>query len=78
MNDPEKINRAIRACVRECFGTNAVLAKIAGYLDKLRKSEDWNDSELRHVESAVRRMLKEMLDTEDSRRSSINADRRTA
>ena len=78
MNDHAKINQAIRACVRECFGTNAALAKIAGFLDVLRKSEDWNDSEVRHVEAGVRRMLKGMLHTENDGRGSDAADRKTA
>ena len=44
MNDTEKINRAIRACIRECFGSNAILAQIARYLDKLRETEGWKES----------------------------------
>ncbi len=61
MNDTEKINRAIRACIRECFGTNAILVQIARYLDKLRETEGWKESEVRLVESGVRQMLKGML-----------------
>ena len=64
MNDTEKVNRAIRACIRECFGTNAILARIAIYLDKLRQTAGWKESEVRLVESGVRQMLKGMLGDE--------------
>ena len=60
-NDAEKINRAIRACIRACCGSNAILAQIAKYLDDLRQDSDWHESEIRLVESGVRRLLKGML-----------------
>jgi hypothetical protein len=66
VTDPEKINQALRACVRECFGTTAVLAKIAGYLDELRKREDWDEWEVQLVDKGVRRLLRGTLHTEKS------------
>ncbi|HEY3965236.1 MAG TPA: hypothetical protein VGM05_11845 [Planctomycetaceae bacterium] len=65
MNDTAKINRAIRAGIRECFGSNAILAQIARYLDKLRETEGWKESEVRLVESGIRQMLKGMLSGEN-------------
>lgn len=56
--DPDKINRAIRECIRQCFGSNAVLAKVAAYLDALRQKPDWKASEVRLVEKGVRDVLK--------------------
>jgi len=57
-NDAKKIERAIRACIRDCFGSNAVLAKIAIFLDNLQRDPDWRSSEVLVVENSVRRMLK--------------------
>lgn len=62
MNDTDKISRAIRACIRECFGSNAVPARVARFLDDLRTKPGWKDSEVRLVERGVRRILTAIVD----------------
>ena len=64
LNDEKKVEQAVRACVRECFGSNAVLAKIAQFLDGLRHDPDWRRSEVLLVETIVQRLLKRTLDVE--------------
>ena len=64
MIDTEKVNRAVRACIRECFGTKVVLAEMASYLDERQKTEGWTASEIRLVESGVRRILKGVVTEE--------------
>jgi hypothetical protein len=62
MSDVEdKINQAIRGCIRDCFGSTAVLAKIAKYLDNLRQASTWHEAEIRQVEAGIRAMLKGMV-----------------
>jgi len=60
-NDAKKIDRAIRACIRECFGSSDISAKIAKFLDDLRRDPEWISSELLLVESSVCQLLNRTL-----------------
>jgi hypothetical protein len=75
-NDAAKINEAIRTCIRDCFGSTAILAKIAKYVDKLQQESDWNEVEVRQVEAGVRGMLKGMVTEESSSTSESRARKR--
>jgi hypothetical protein len=57
-NDMIKIDRAIRACVRECFRSTAILATFVECLENLQQDPEWQASEVRLVEEGVRRILK--------------------
>lgn len=46
---------------------DAVLARVARFLDDLRATPGWNDSEVRLVERGVRRMLKVMVEGDERR-----------
>ncbi len=74
-NEAAKISRAILQCVRACLESDAILAKIAQFSDKLREDPDWHESEIRLVEAGVRGMLKGLL-VESKRGAPPSADAR--
>lgn len=63
----DKINCAIRACIRQCFGSNAILASVADFLDDLRQQPGWTEAEILVVETGVRRMLIGLVASEGSK-----------
>ena len=60
-NEAAKVNQAIRACICQCYGSDAILAKFVTFLDSLRRTEDWNEADVRLVEASVRRLLAGLL-----------------
>jgi hypothetical protein len=60
--DQRKVNEAIRDCLRSCYRTRCIPARIAVFLFVLKAQGGWNEAELRQVEIGVRRVLCGILD----------------
>ena len=59
MSDLEsaKVNRAIQRGLARCRRSVAPVVTLAQFLDELRMDAAWQDSSIRMVESAVRKIL---------------------
>lgn len=59
--DVERINNAVNACLKHCYEAPSPLPRLAEFLQGLRTETDWLDEEIRAIEIAVLRMLKDIL-----------------
>jgi len=53
----ERINKVVRACLRECYGAAAPLVRIAEFIARLRVESDLPEEEIRAIEIAVLRLI---------------------
>jgi hypothetical protein len=58
-----RMNTALQECLNQCRGSGAPLARLARYCEELRKA-DWDDEDIRGVETAVVRLLSAMSDSD--------------
>jgi hypothetical protein len=65
MNDPDRINAAIRHCLERCYESRAPLPCLAEFAGKLRADPAWREAEIQEVEAAVRQVLKGILSSSD-------------
>jgi hypothetical protein len=61
MNNPDRINAAIRDCLQRCYESRFPLPILAEFMGKLRADPDWREAEVQEVEAAVRQMLKGIM-----------------
>lgn len=57
-----KINVAIHDCLNECYKSENPLAVVAAYVTRLRADPTWAESEIDDFETAIRRILKALMD----------------
>jgi hypothetical protein len=55
---PTKINQAIRECLNLCHGSKTPLACLAAFCTHLETNSDWNERDIRSVESRVLGVLR--------------------
>ena len=60
--DSTKINIAVRECLDRCYKSDQPLNCLADFTLRLRDDPDWRDAEVQEFETAVRRVLSEVLD----------------
>ena len=59
----EKINQAVQDCLKECYSSSSPLATLVEYSEKLRHNGKWEAYEIDEFETAVRRILKELMNS---------------
>ena len=57
-----QLNDAVREGVARCRRSAAPIVTLAQYLDDLHATPGWNDAAVLRVETAIRRILTNMLD----------------
>ena len=59
----EKINQAVQDCLKECYSSSSPLATLAEFSGRLRSNPNWEPVEIDEFETAVRRILKELMNS---------------
>lgn len=52
-----KTMSAVQGCVKECLHTDAPLAALKRFVQRLRRNPDWQETEVAEVETVARRAL---------------------
>jgi hypothetical protein len=52
-----KTMSAVQSCVKECLHTDAPLAALHRYVQRLRRNPQWAETEVAQVEAVARRAL---------------------
>jgi len=63
------IRAAVKECLARCYRGNTPLGELAQFLGELR-AQGWSDSDVRKVESAVRKVLAGIVSDDDNRGAS--------
>lgn len=53
----DRINAAVRNCLQQCYRSKDQIATVAAFIEHLKDSIGWTNSEIRSVELAVLRIL---------------------
>ncbi len=61
----DKIRSAIKDCLTRCYGGGTPLGIIAEFAGELRDS-GWNETDIRQVELAVRRVLSGVMNIDEA------------
>jgi hypothetical protein len=61
VSHPVKINTAIRECLDGLTPGASPIAHLAAFVERLRKDPCWTEYEVNEVETAVRRILANMV-----------------
>src|SRR2546423_2549976 len=61
----DRIRSATKDCLTRCYAGDTPLGTIAEFTCELRAA-GWNESEIRHVETAVRRILAGLMSIEEA------------
>lgn len=56
-DNPQRISRAIRQCIEYCRESSRTVSGLAKFMAELRNSGDWEEMEIRAVESGARHIL---------------------
>ena len=59
--DHNQVNQAIQACLERCYQTAEFLPKIAAFVDELQRSPAWTEREVRAVELAVLKVVRNLV-----------------
>ena len=63
---PEKINSAVSDCLSQCYAQPNPLSALADCTSRLRVTPGWTSDEIAQVERTVLRMLKAILEEDDT------------
>ncbi len=59
----KRINDAVRECIRQSCESNSIVTGIAKFIAELRNSSDWQEHDIRAVESSARHLLARIVDS---------------
>jgi hypothetical protein len=62
------IRAAVKDCLARCYRGNTPLGELAQFLGDLR-AQDWSESDVRKVESAVRKVLAGVVTEDENHRA---------
>lgn len=69
-----RINAAIRTCLQRCYGSKPPIDAIAEFILELRADPAWTERDVLEVETAVRRILRLIVEEPSLRKETWSPD----